>query len=263
MLDGTPIEIPIQSETDNLFESGRYPVPFEFNEEVAKVFDDMVSRSVPFYKEVNRLIVQWVHMLGKENDTIVDIGCSTGITLCSIGRSISFGSHLVGIDNSEAMLEKAEAKLVPYLQKHQVDFIKGDVATATIPAHQFSILNYTLQFIPNAKRISILKKIASSLTDGGFLFLSEKIRSDNPVIQEGMTKIYEDYKYRVGYSQNEIERKKEALDRVLVPSTIEELFSMLYDAGFTSANMMFQYNNFVSIMAHKKENNSIQRMRHN
>ena len=30
---------------------------FEFNEEVTQVFDDMITRSVPFYNEIHRIIV--------------------------------------------------------------------------------------------------------------------------------------------------------------------------------------------------------------
>lgn len=37
---------------------------FEFDEKVASVFDDMISRSVPFYKENLRLIVALVAKLG-------------------------------------------------------------------------------------------------------------------------------------------------------------------------------------------------------
>ena len=32
---------------------------FKFNEDVAHVFDDMVSRSVPFYNEIHRIILDF------------------------------------------------------------------------------------------------------------------------------------------------------------------------------------------------------------
>lgn len=39
-------------ERDNLFRDGSVAEDFTFNERVAEMFDDMLSRSVPFYAEV-------------------------------------------------------------------------------------------------------------------------------------------------------------------------------------------------------------------
>ena len=36
---------------DNLFISQPGSEPFEFNENVVRIFDDMLERSVPFYRE--------------------------------------------------------------------------------------------------------------------------------------------------------------------------------------------------------------------
>ena len=45
---------------DKIFESGAgRGSDFEFNAEVAEVFDDMLERSVPFYKEQQFCIVSW------------------------------------------------------------------------------------------------------------------------------------------------------------------------------------------------------------
>ncbi len=59
---------------------------FEFDEKVASVFDDMISRSVPFYKENLRLIVALVAKLGAQNASICDLGCSTASLLLEFWR---------------------------------------------------------------------------------------------------------------------------------------------------------------------------------
>ncbi len=47
---------------DEIFkEAGSGKKPFEFNAQVARVFDDMVSRSVPFYSEVLRMSAELAH----------------------------------------------------------------------------------------------------------------------------------------------------------------------------------------------------------
>ena len=44
---------------DNLFSKTVSPGKFEFNESVAVVFDDMLERSIPFYRECQEMAVQW------------------------------------------------------------------------------------------------------------------------------------------------------------------------------------------------------------
>ena len=47
MLSLETSDLKLSSEKDYLFETGQYPQPFAFNQEVANVFDDMINRSVP------------------------------------------------------------------------------------------------------------------------------------------------------------------------------------------------------------------------
>ena len=54
---------------------------FEFDEEVASVFDDMIERSVPFYKESQSLVVKLLLANVPPNGRIYDLGTSTGSTL--------------------------------------------------------------------------------------------------------------------------------------------------------------------------------------
>src|SRR5262245_9361523 len=77
---------------------------FEFNVQVAEVFDDMIARSVPFYAEQQYMIGELAKKFWVPGTRIYDLGCSTGTTLAGIGLGIEPAAQLVGIDNSEAML---------------------------------------------------------------------------------------------------------------------------------------------------------------
>ena len=57
---------------------------FEFNEEVTQVFDDMITRSVPFYNEIHRIIVD-IYKKIKFKDEVISF-----ITLDS--QSVSYKS---------------------------------------------------------------------------------------------------------------------------------------------------------------------------
>ncbi len=58
---------------------------FQFGEKVASVFDDMLERSVPFYREIQRMVADFA----VENTNIYDLGCSTGTTMLFLNRHLS------------------------------------------------------------------------------------------------------------------------------------------------------------------------------
>ena len=88
----------------------------EFNQSVADVFDDMVARSVPFYDEIHKILLDLSNYIFKDNTspTIYDLGCSTGTTIKILSNHLAKNGacpHIIGIDNSRAMITKAKEKL--------------------------------------------------------------------------------------------------------------------------------------------------------
>jgi len=245
----------LKGDADRLFETGKYPVPFAFNDEVAQVFDDMVSRSVPLYKEVALLVAEWTNKFYQPGTTIYDIGCSTGTTIDLAARYLSHfdrRANFVGIDTSEPMLARAKSKLAGWSREHQIQLTNINALDMQYSNASVVIVNYTLQFIPVAQRLKLLKNIHDGLVPGGILFLSEKLRSCCPEFHELVTDSYERFKEVRGYSRTEIERKKEALDNVLVPLTLDEQSELLRSAGFNFFEPMIRWHNFTSFIAIKK-----------
>ena len=96
---------------DTLFaDAGQAPARFEFNEEVAEVFDDMLSRSVPFYSAQQDLFAGLAARFGPPGATVYELGCSTGATLLKLAEAVAPPVRLVGYDYSEAMLKQARSK---------------------------------------------------------------------------------------------------------------------------------------------------------
>ena len=93
---------------DNLFDNNAaHGSDFIFDEEVARVFDDMLARSIPFYLEQQKLLVTITDEFYLDGTKVTDLGCSTGTTLINLAKSINRISCLQGFDNASAMLEKA------------------------------------------------------------------------------------------------------------------------------------------------------------
>lgn len=246
-----PVDIKLNSLSDRLFASGRYPKPFCFNEEVAQVFDDMVSRSVPQYIDVTRFTADWIRHFYQAETAIVDIGCSTGTTTHWIATALEAPAHFLAIDNSMAMIEKAREKLKNFPERHTLQLCCENVMKVRLPRSSAVVINYTLQFLPVSERRTLLEHIYEALVPGGILLISEKLRSPSPVVQELTTFLYERFKMEQGYSRNEIERKKEALDQVLVPFTEDEHRLHLKEVGFEHVESLMKWNNFMTLLALK------------
>jgi tRNA (cmo5U34)-methyltransferase len=222
---------------------------FEFDEEVAAVFDDMLKRSVPFYKESQEITEFFVHKNLSEEGIVYDLGCSTASLLLNIHRGLSVKATLVGLDNSEAMLAQAKRKCEAYSAK--IEVLKADILEYDYKQASVFISNYTLQFIRPLVREELVKKIASSLKKEGVFIFSEKVISHHAKLNKDLIECYYDFKKTQGYSQYEIMQKREALENVLVPYSEEENIKMAKNAGFSHCEVVFRWANFATFIAIK------------
>jgi len=222
---------------------------FEFDESVASVFDDMLVRSVPFYKEVIKLISDLIIKNVKEGSVITDLGCSTAQTLIEISKKSDKNLKLIGMDNSLAMIKRAKNKSKAY--GVDIEFILGDILEEEIPLSDVIISNYTLQFIRPLKREKLVKKIHSSLKEDGFLIVSEKIISEDKKLNLQLIEEYYDFKREQGYSDFEIAQKREALENILVPYSDKENMEMFKNAGFDFVEIIFKWANFSTYIVKK------------
>lgn len=226
--------------------------PFVFDDGVAEVFDDMVSRSVPFYHEIHRIIKDLLSYKFKDGDTVYDLGCSTATTIELMSKHLwDKQAKFVGVDSSSAMIQKAKEKLENLW--HSYELITADIEDVEIKNAGMVVMNYTLQFIDKERRPKLLKKIHDGLRPGGLFVFSEKIDSEDQDIHNLLTTLYYDFKKRQGYSELEIAQKREALERVLVPHTPETQIELLKQAGFIKTSMIFRWYNFACFIGIKEE----------
>lgn len=238
---------------DKVFDDTRKPADFTFNKEVATVFDDMVSRSVPYYDEMQRMTVELVSDFARDGTNIYDIGCSTGTTLALIDEKIGkTNANLIGIDNSQEMLLKAEQKLSKLGLSHTYTLQCKDVQR-DLEIENASVVTMllTLQFVRPLYREKIVRTLADGINPGGCLLLIEKITSEETTFNRLFIEHYYDYKRRNGYSDMEISQKREALENVLIPYRVEENTDLLKQAGFRHVEMFFRWYNFCGIVAMK------------
>jgi len=225
---------------------------FEFDEEVAAVFDDMLSRSVPFYKESQKITQFFALKQLQDGGLLYDLGSSTASLLINISKQLpsTCKARLVGLDNSEAMLEQASKKCQALGALH-VELENADILEYDYQKADVFVSNYTLQFIRPLVREELVKKISSSLKKDGVFIFSEKVISHQAKLNKDLIECYYDFKKEQGYSEFEISQKREALENVLVPYSEEENIKMAKNCGFSHCEAVFRWANFATFIAIK------------
>lgn len=237
---------------DNIFMGSGDVAPFEFNETVASVFDDMISRSVPLYREI---ILQQARLASKfyiKNTEIYDLGCSTGNFAASLiqemkGREFS----LTAIDNSAPMIELFRKRISAFGGADHVRAILSDIMDVELHRTSVVVANLTIQFIPPDKRKELITRIYESLVPGGILLLTEKTVNPDSDLADLQQEFYYRLKEENGYSQIEITRKREALENVLIPETVDAHVDRLQSAGFRAIEIWLKWFHFTSFICRK------------
>ena len=239
----------IENVKDTLF-TQKAAVPFAFDADVSRVFEDMIQRSVPGYGLTLQMISVIAGLYAQENSKLYDLGCSLGASTLALAHGIRVGgSQIIGVDNSQAMLDKcahniASSPVPVKLENDDIQNIRFEDASVVV-------LNFTLQFIAKEERLPLLQRIYAGMRQGGVLILSEKVSFEDAFVQGKHIALHESFKKAQGYSELEVSRKRQSLENVLIPESISAHHARLKAAGFSKSQTWFQCFNFVSMLAYK------------
>jgi len=253
------------SSTDSLFSRPLGDIEgFRFNQAVVDVFPDMLKRSVPGYESIITQSALLASRYARPNTRLYDLGSSLGATSMAMRDSLALaaparveGCEIHAIDNAAAMIAASRKLLfsvsptnptqtpIPIIL-HEADLEQHPMENASVVA-----MNFTLQFVPVTARKSLMQKISDALLPGGVLILSEKVRFEDPLVNNMHIDMYHQFKSQNGYSDLEISQKRTALENVLVPDTLDQHQSRLLCCGFEHCTVWFQCFNFASIIAIK------------
>ncbi|MCK3656299.1 tRNA (uridine-5-oxyacetic acid methyl ester)(34) synthase TrmP [Pasteurellaceae bacterium Macca] len=225
---------------------------FTFDESVAEVFPDMIQRSVPGYSNIITAIGMLAARFVSENSNVYDLGCSRGAGILAIRRNITQqGVNIIGVDNSEPMVERCRRHLEAYHSEIPVEILCEDIRQVEIKNASMVVLNFTLQFLPPDDRLALLRKIYQGLKPNGVLVLSEKFTFADEKMNELLIDLHHTFKRANGYSELEVSQKRTALENVMRTDSIDTHKSRLQQAGFSQIELWFQCFNFGSMVAVK------------
>jgi tRNA (cmo5U34)-methyltransferase len=240
---------------DRLFDSEiSKPGDFVFDDRVVRVFPDMINRSVPGYGLMVPMIGLLARRYAQAGSNLYDLGCSLGAVSLAMRAAVRKERAMIhAIDSSADMIRQLENTLecdsvrdaLSVLPRHQ-DILETKIENASVV-----VLNFTLQFVEPKARQGLLNRISAGLNPGGILVLSEKVRFEDAHEQELQAAWHHDFKRSQGYSDLEIARKRDALENVLKPDSLEQHTDRLHQAGFKRVYPWFQVFNFISIVTLK------------
>ena len=239
---------------DSIYKADPGAEPFRFNAAVARVFPDMLKRSIPGYEASVEAIGSLAARYVRANTVCYDLGCSLGAATIAMRQGIREpGCRIVAVDAAAAMIERCRAVVAADQQRDAagapVDVVCGDIRDTDIDNASMVVLNYTLQFLPVEERAALLERIHAGMYAGGLLLLSEKVVDEDPQMEQLLVDLHHEHKRRNNYSALEISRKRAALENVLIPETVAAHRERLRAAGFAKSAVWLRYFNFVSIIA--------------
>lgn len=198
---------------DKMLKDAKSPTQsWVFDSSVADRFQHEAETNIPSYSIVIDKCLQFANKYLNKQDKIIDVGSALGYT---INKFINAGFiNVMGVDNSEAMIEKSMHKSLV-------------ICSDTLPDYQYKLvlMNWTLHFIDNKE--SYLRDIFKHLDDG-YLILTDKC-SQSELVKD----MYYDFKRSKGVSDEYIKQKEKNLVGVMKSVSVDWYLRTLKEIGFS------------------------------
>lgn len=225
---------------------------FRFDDGVARVFPDMIKRSVPGYTTIVAMTGLLAARYASAGSNLYDLGCSLGASTLAMRQHVhAIDCRIIAVDNSAPMLDRCRNIIDTDTHDTPVELVCGDLQEVAIENASVVVLNFTLQFVPPQLRDAVIAKVFSGLRPGGIMVLSEKVSFEDPYLDALNIELHEQFKASNGYSELEIAQKRSALENVLLPETLHAHKARIAHSGFSSCDVWFQCFNFASLIAVK------------
>lgn len=227
-----------------------------FDESVAEQFDGHVRRSIPLYEEIQTRVVKlsdWF-LKSEGEERVYDLGCATGTTIQRLleRHGADAPPQFVGIDLQAPMLNKARERVG---NESAVNLLQADISThMSFPNATLVVSLFTLSFIREENRRSLLAQIHDDLEHGGALIFCEKTRAQSPFFQDIWNEEYWDFKAEQGLDDAQIIGKAKTLRGQLRPLSVAEYEDLLAGAGFDvddNVDVFFKWFPWTGMIARK------------
>jgi tRNA (cmo5U34)-methyltransferase len=226
------------------------PGEWSFDDDVAGGFDEMLDRSIPQLDVMRGAVSSLVTVATNAvPGDVLDLGCSRGGAIADYLPRIASRARVYGYEVSAPMLKAAKERFADdeRVTIHEVDLRQPLPPLSRPLAAVTAVL--TVQFVPIEHRQRLIADCHRLLAPGGLLVLVEKVLAATALLNEIEVALYYERKRQTGYSEEEIQRKRLALEGILVPVTADWNVQMLHQAGFGAVDGFWRWMNFAGWVA--------------
>lgn len=233
-------------------DTGYAPDHWAFDDEVTRVFDDMLQRSIPQYDVMRKAVFDVAAPFVRPGSDIVDLGASRGESLAPFVFKFGAYNHFYGVEVSQPMLAALRDRFSGYTTPGVVNILDLDLRENYPPALASVTLSIlTMMFIPLDRRQALVQMVYDHTIEGGVFVMVEKVLGATARLDDLMVSTYYQRKREEGYTDDEIERKRLSLQGVLVPVMAEWNECLLHSAGFSQVDCFWRWMNFAGWLAIK------------
>ena len=217
-------------------------------------FDRHIEESIRGYSNLRSDCVSFSQYFLQKKSVVLDIGCSSGAMLRRIRdynqeHQSNTGVKYIGLDVVPEFKKDWEQN-----RERNISFKKADARTYKGYENLSLVYSiFTMQFMPEADRLALVKKIYDGLNDGGAFIISEKVLAKNAKFQDMLAFTYYDHKRKAFTEKQILEKEASIRDQMRLWSEFK-IFEMLRSAGFKPNNMQLFWRNhlFIGIIAMKQ-----------
>lgn len=215
---------------------------WQFDYDVASVFDDMLTRSIPAYSTMRTMVTDLAVGHLPDQGRLLDLGCSRGGAITPVVAQRP-DVECVGFEISQPMIDAATDR---FADNNRVDIVNHDLREPFPDVGTFDVVLsiLTVQFTPIEHRQTILDRAFTVLRDGGMLILVEKVLGSDGTTDRLLIDRYYSMKRANGYTDEAIERKRLSLEGVLVPLSASWNVDALRATGFVHVDEFWRAWNF-------------------
>jgi tRNA (cmo5U34)-methyltransferase len=222
------------------------PLEFSFAA-FAENFDTHIRQSIRGYDDLISDCLSLSTYFVEDGTTALDIGCSAGTLLKrvrDVNRARAPHASYLGVEIEERFSDH-------WQHKANISYILSDIRTFEFPTNcSFVTSIFSLQFISERERQTILARVHDCLVSGGGFVLAEKTLSPCAKLQDMITSLHYDFK-REHFTETEILEKERSLRSLMKPWTERRIKGSLREAGFQASRIQcfWKNHNFVGLIA--------------
>ena len=224
------------------------PLEFSFAA-FAENFDTHIRQSIRGYDDLISDCLSLSTYFVEDETTALDIGCSAGTFL----KRLKDANDTRAPRASYVGVEIEERFAIDWKLTARMTNVLADVRNFEFPSDcSFVTSIFSLQFISEKERQTILGKVHDCLVPGGGFVLAEKTFSPCSKLQDMLTSLHYDFK-REYFTEAEILEKDRSLRSLMKPWTEQKIKSSLRKAGFqlNKIQCFWKNHNFLGLIALK------------